>query len=56
MVDLWWNTVKKVIKLKCKVPLGIEDYVIAQNYYYVDKTMLIDDVINNNIGNWTSHD
>ena len=33
-----------------KVPIGIEDYAKAQNYYYIDKTLLIKDILNNNIG------
>ena len=32
------------------VPIGIEDYIKAQSYYYVDKTLLIKDVIDNYIG------
>ncbi len=32
------------------VPIGIENYKEAQNYYYVDKTLLIDEIINSMIG------
>jgi len=32
------------------MPIGIEDYAVAQNYYYVDKTDLIKEIIDTYIG------
>lgn len=33
--------------MKNNVPIGIEDFKIAQDYYYVDKTLMIKDLIEN---------
>lgn len=33
-----------------RMPIGIEDYITAQRYYYVDKTMIINNLINDYIG------
>lgn len=31
-----------------KIPIGIEDFknIISENYYYIDKTKLIEEIVN----------
>lgn len=36
--------------MRKELPIGIEDYDKSQNYYYVDKTLIIDEIIRSMIG------
>ena len=36
--------------MNLNVPIGIEDFAVAQNYYYIDKTLLIKNIIDAYIG------